>query len=56
MFTEDGKEIILFNGEIYNHFELRKIINSKHQYTWKSSSDTETLNLYSLFWNGISFK
>ena len=46
MLTEDGKEIILFNGEIYNHFELRKIINSKYQYNWKSSSDTETLLIF----------
>jgi len=43
MLTDDGKKILLFNGEIYNHFDLRKIINKKVNYTWKSMSDTETL-------------
>ena len=33
--------IIIFNGEIYNHWEIRKKLESK--YTFKSNSDTETL-------------
>lgn len=40
MISFSGRYIIIFNGEIYNHLNLRKdIIN----YSWKGSSDTETL-------------
>ncbi len=39
MFSNNGQFCIIFNGEIYNHHELRKQIN----YNWKSSSDTETI-------------
>ena len=36
-----GRYIIVFNGEIYNHLELRKLYLST--FDFKSSSDTETL-------------
>ena len=35
-----GQYVIAFNGEIYNHLEIRKEI--KH-YSWRGYSDTETL-------------
>ena len=35
-----GKYVIIFNGEIYNHLELRKNLK---QYVCKTLSDTETL-------------
>lgn len=36
--------MITFNGEIYNHHELRqKLKNLNYQINWKSNSDTETL-------------
>ena len=35
-----GDYVIIFNGEIYNHLELRKKLNN---YTFKTRSDTETL-------------
>lgn len=43
-----GRFKIIFNGEIYNHLEIREYILSKHGFnSWKSSSDTETLlNLF----------
>jgi len=42
MSDEDGKLWIVFNGEIYNHLELRKELESKgHRY--KSRTDTETI-------------
>ncbi|WP_394993434.1 asparagine synthase (glutamine-hydrolyzing) [Emticicia sp.] len=41
MFTQDGRYCIIFNGEIYNHWEIRAQIESK--YPFKSSSDTETI-------------
>ena len=34
-----GRYVIVLNGEIYNHLELR----SKLQVTWRGHSDTETL-------------
>jgi asparagine synthase (glutamine-hydrolysing) len=42
MSNEDGSIWIVFNGEIYNHRELRPLLESKgHRY--RSSSDTETI-------------
>ena len=41
MSTEDNRYCIVFNGEIYNHFEIREGLKDK--YTFKSSSDTETI-------------
>lgn len=36
--------VIVFNGEIYNHNELRDILGKQsHKVTWRGSSDTETL-------------
>ena len=37
---------ILFNGEIYNHYKLRKEINKKRNILWKGTSDTETIINY----------
>lgn len=53
MCTNDGNEILLFNGEVYNHYYLREIINNKFSYNWKSSSDTETLLMF-IHYFGIS--
>lgn len=41
MISSDGNYIIIFNGEIYNHAEIRQTI--KEKYPFKSTSDTETL-------------
>src|SRR5690606_23256822 len=42
MSNEDGSIWIVFNGEVYNHRELRPLLGSKgHRY--RSSSDTETI-------------
>ncbi len=41
MCNETGDIWIVFNGEIYNHLEVRKELEKKHQY--RSKSDTETL-------------
>lgn len=42
MFSADGRYIIIFNGEIYNHREIRKSLAEKEQ-EFQSESDTETL-------------
>src|SRR5271157_5020418 len=48
MASESGRFIICFNGEIYNHLELRKRYLSDHLF--RGTSDTETLvELFSLF-------
>lgn len=39
MFLPDGSSIV-FNGQIYNHLELRGLVSN---YDWKTRSDTETL-------------
>ena len=36
--------VVAFNGEIYNHLQLReKLNNSKYKQSWRGHSDTETL-------------
>lgn len=37
-----GRYVITFNGEIYNHLELRAVLGSAAP-TWRGHSDTETL-------------
>jgi len=41
MISTDGRYIITFNGEIYNHWEIREKLEDK--FTFKSTSDTETI-------------
>lgn len=44
MHSSCGRYIITFNGEIYNHLELRDLLKSYNQKIyWKGSSDTETI-------------
>lgn len=40
MISSNGRYIIAFNGEIYNHLELRAIMDGV---AWRGGSDTETL-------------
>ena len=40
MFSDCGRYVIVFNGELYNHLDLRKGLRRE---AWKSHSDTETL-------------
>ena len=42
MHSRSGRFTISFNGEIYNHFDLRKKFFSD-SFKWKGTSDTETL-------------
>jgi asparagine synthase (glutamine-hydrolysing) len=41
MYSADGRYIIIFNGEIYNHYELRQELLS--EISFKSTGDTETV-------------
>ena len=44
MSSASGKYTIAFNGEIYNHIELRKLLKDEVQnIKWRGHSDTETL-------------
>jgi asparagine synthase (glutamine-hydrolysing) len=40
--NEDGSVCIVFNGEIYNHADLRKDLEA-HGHTYRTKSDTETI-------------
>jgi asparagine synthase (glutamine-hydrolysing) len=53
MHSLSGKYIIVFNGEIYNHLEIRNVLEEKgYKVNWKGHSDTETL-LASIDYLGI---
>ncbi len=41
MIDSSGRYVMIFNGEIYNHLEIRQKLGDK--YSFLSSSDTETL-------------
>ena len=44
MVSNSGRYVIAFNGEIYNHMDLRYSIKKKNiDFPWRGSSDTETL-------------
>jgi asparagine synthase (glutamine-hydrolysing) len=45
MISSDERYVISYNGEIYNHLELRQLIDKKadFRYKWRGYSDTETL-------------
>ncbi|NBX17337.1 MAG: hypothetical protein EBR09_08225 [Proteobacteria bacterium] len=44
MISGDGQWAILFNGEIYNHHDLRAKIEKKYGRTaWRTTGDTETI-------------
>jgi asparagine synthase (glutamine-hydrolysing) len=43
MASASGRYVIVFNGEIYNHLEIRANINEHKLIVWKSYTDTETL-------------
>ena len=44
MASADGRWVITFNGEIYNHVELRgRLENEGHAPAWRGHSDTEVL-------------
>ena len=44
MFNEDNAICLVFNGEIYNHVEIRKELESIGGHTWKTDhSDTEVI-------------
>ncbi len=44
MMSASGRYVIAYNGEIYNHLELRQgLTESQRQPNWRGHSDTETL-------------
>ena len=48
MFSSSGRYVIVFNGEIYNHLDLRTKLENRGTdgaltESWRGHSDTETL-------------
>jgi len=44
MISSNNSKILSYNGEIYNHIEIREYLKRKnYKINWKGSSDTETL-------------
>lgn len=52
MWSADGRYVMIFNGEIYNHQDFRPEL--EQHFKFKSSSDTETI-LYGYIFYGKSF-
>jgi asparagine synthase (glutamine-hydrolysing) len=50
MISKSGRYVIIFNGEIYNHLELREDLNARKNHTWFGYSDTETLLACIEYW------
>jgi asparagine synthase (glutamine-hydrolysing) len=51
MLSESGRFVIAFNGEIYNHLEIRKSLEAVGRGSgWRGHSDTETLLAAIEFW------
>lgn len=46
MVSASGRWLIAFNGEIYNHLDLRDELAAKGAPSWRGHSDTETLLAY----------
>lgn len=51
MFSDDKRHVIIFNGEIYNHLEIRRELLTNRDF--KSTGDTETV-LYAYIQYGVS--
>jgi len=43
MHSADGRYVIALSGEIYNHLELRRELETRDAIAWRGTSDTETL-------------
>ena len=57
MVSNSGRLVLTFNGEIYNHLEIRKELqNSNLNINWKSKTDTETLLEALDLWESKNFK
>lgn len=52
LLSEDERYVLVFNGEIYNHRELRKATSAKRERHWRTNSDTESL-LWALITLGV---
>ena len=43
MLSASGRFVLAYNGEIYNHLEIRSALDAELASTWRGHSDTETL-------------
>jgi asparagine synthase (glutamine-hydrolysing) len=43
MHSDSGRYVIVFNGEIYNHQEIRREIDGRSPSPWRGHSDTEVM-------------
>jgi asparagine synthase (glutamine-hydrolysing) len=43
MQSNDGRYVLAYNGEVYNHLSLRQQLEAERSIAWRGHSDTETL-------------
>jgi asparagine synthase (glutamine-hydrolysing) len=53
MVSKSSRFVLTYNGEIYNHLDIRKKLEQITSYSWNSHSDTETLLVALELW-GVS--
>ena len=54
MHSDCGRYVLVFNGEIYNHLNLRRDLESVAEgRTWRGHSDTETLLASIAAWDSM---
>lgn len=57
MISSSGRFVISYNGEIYNHLDLRNELREIKKINWKSKSDTETiLEMFDTYGINVSLK
>ena len=54
MSDDSGQVVLCYNGEIYNHKDLRAELDATGKYTWRGTSDTEVLLNAYLEWGMLA--
>ncbi len=50
MLSFNGRYVLAFNGEIFNHLQIRNLLDAEQKIPWKGTSDTESLNSAFVCW------
>ena len=54
--STDGSKLLVMNGEIFNHHEIRLVLQNKGLKFYSNNSDTETVMRAYEYWGDNAFK